>query len=188
MILAYLIPLALLAGLIRGGSLRHYIDRPLRGVLLPCLAFLLEASLSKLPGWLNLPPQVCLVGEVALQYALLTAFCLLNIRRRGMKLLSLGVLLNMAVIFANGFQMPVGEFARDIAALQPTIARIDCGELIEYAVRGPEAPLYFLGDVIYLPFLPNGLASAGDLLLGGGVFLLLLDMMKPVPKEEKTCV
>ena len=186
MILVYLIPLALLTGLVRGGSLRHYIDRPLRGVYLPCLAFLLEAALDKLPGWLNLAPRVCLIGEVSLQYALLLVFCLINIHRRGMKLLMLGVLMNMAVIFANGFQMPVAEFAREIPSLEGTIARIDAGELMEYAVKGPQAPLYFLGDVIYLPLLPGGLGSAGDFLLGAGVFVLLLDMMKSPRKKEVT--
>lgn len=186
MILVYLIALALLVGLIRGGSLRHYIDRPLRGVYLPCLAFLLEAALDKLPGWLNLAPRVCLIGEVALQYALLLLFCLLNRRRRGMKLMMLGVLMNMAVIFANGFQMPVADFARQIPSLQGTLARIDAGELMEYAIKGPDCPLYFLGDVIYLPFLPGGLASAGDFLLGAGVFVLLLDMMKSPRKKEET--
>ncbi|MEG1843839.1 MAG: DUF5317 family protein [Clostridia bacterium] len=126
MILLYLIPIALAIGYARGGRLHRYIERPLRGIGLPCVAFLLEAALSQVPKWTGLAPEMSLMLCVVAEYALLTLFCGLNMNRFGMK----GVALNMLVIFANGFRMPVGAIARSIPALAETVARIDSGELL----------------------------------------------------------
>ena len=45
MILVYVIALAVAAGYLRGGRLKHYLDEPLRGVFLPVAAFAIEAGL-----------------------------------------------------------------------------------------------------------------------------------------------
>ncbi|MEG1514902.1 MAG: DUF5317 family protein [Clostridia bacterium] len=130
MILLYLIPIALAIGYARGGRLHRYIERPLRGIGLPCVAFLLEAALSQVPKWTGLAPEMSLMLCVVAEYALLTLFCGLNMDRFGMKGVAAGVALNMLVIFANGFRMPVGAIARSIPALAETVARIDSGELL----------------------------------------------------------
>ena len=45
MILLYMIALSVLVGYIRGGRLKHYLDKPLSGVFLPVVAFALEAAI-----------------------------------------------------------------------------------------------------------------------------------------------
>lgn len=184
MILAYLIPLAVLIGFVRGGSFKGYADSPLRAIWLPIAAFLVEALmgyLKHLTGW---PSETCLLTTVPLEYALLILFCALNIRRTGMKLMLVGILMNLAVIAANGLRMPVSELVLHLPSTQATARRIQSGELFEYVIVRPDAPLYLLGDVIYLPLLPGALGSAGDWVMGAGVVTLILNLMKRPRKAQ----
>lgn len=179
MILVYLIPLAFVVGLLRGGSPKYYLSAPLRLVALPCLSFLMEAFLNPLMRLFPFERAVSLGVLICLEYALLFAFCLSNLKRRSMAWILAGVALNFLVIAHNGFRMPVSEMALTLPALSGIVARIQSGELAEYVIAGVSAPLFFLGDIIYLPFLPGGLASVGDFLLGIGVFRLILEVMRP---------
>ncbi|MEF9896517.1 MAG: DUF5317 family protein [Clostridia bacterium] len=185
MILLYLIPIALAIGYARGGRLHRYIERPLRGIGLPCVAFLLEAALNQVPKWTGFAPEMSLMLCVVAEYALLTLFCGLNMDRFGMKGVAAGVALNMLVIFANGFRMPVGAIARSIPALAETVARIDSGELVEYVMADAGATLEILGDVIRIKWLPKGLASVGDFVLGAGVAAVLVGVMGARAHEKK---
>ncbi|MDL2206298.1 DUF5317 domain-containing protein [Eubacteriales bacterium OttesenSCG-928-N13] len=177
MILAYVVIAAVVIGYLRGGRLRRYEKRPLRWVALPLLAFLIEAMYDRLAQLFGVSTNSILPYAVSLQYALLLLFCAVNIRRRGMALVLGGTALNLLVISMNGFRMPVSESIRQMPQLAQLVERIDSGALAEYVICGRGAPLWFLGDVMQLPFLPNGLASVGDLLLGAGVFWLVTDIM-----------
>ena len=173
MLLVYGVAAAILAGYLAGGRLRNYLVRPLRGVLLPALALLIEACFGPLAArW---DPDLWLGWAKCAEYALLAAFLFLNRRRRGVKLLALATAANFAVISLNGFSMPVTPIVYDDPALSGLIARIEAGELPEYALAGWDAPLWFLGDTIPLF---GGLASVGDLLMAAGMFLLVFDLMR----------
>lgn len=184
MILVYLIPISVVYGYIRGGTLRAYADAPLRCIALPALAFLVEALMVHLPEWTGLENRTCLMLAVPLEYALLAAFCLLNFRRRGAKWLLCGVALNFLVIAVNGLRMPVSDAALVIESTRATAECIASGELFEYVLVNSSAPLYCLGDIIYLPFLPGALGSAGDFVLGIGVFRMIVGIMKQKPARK----
>lgn len=173
MLLVYVVAAAILAGYLAGGRARNYLVRPLRGVLLPALALGVEACFGPLARrW---DPEIWLRWATCAEYALLAAFLALNIRRRGAKLLALATALNFAVISLNGFSMPVTPNVYDDPALAGLVARIQAGELPEYALVGWDAPLWFLGDTIPLF---GGLASAGDLLMAAGMFLMVFGLMR----------
>ena len=94
---------------------------------------------------------------------------------------ALATALNFAVIACNGFSMPVTPIVYDYPALASLIDRIEAGALPEYALVGWDAPLWFLGDTIPLF---GGLASAGDLLMAAGMFLLIFDLLRQNPPAQ----
>lgn len=175
MILVYLIALSVLVGYIRGGRLKHYLDRPLSCVFLPVAAFALEAAIP-LAGAKLLAPVVIL------EYALLFAFVFVNRKVPAIWLVAAGVALNALVIFANGFRMPVTPVAFD-PAFERFVETVRSGELIEYVLVGWDAPLWFLGDTIPINRVVPGIASIGDFVLAAGMFWLIQSFMVPRGKD-----
>lgn len=179
MILVYLLILSVLVGYLRKGRLRHYAQTPLRGLLFPIFAFLLEAVFGLLDKLLPWPPEKWLWAAVSLEYAMLFVFIWLNRRRRSFVVLAAAAALNFAVIAANGFRMPVTPVVYDYPQFARFVERVSSGELLEYVLVGWDAPLWWLGDTIPVPWIMPGLASVGDVGLGLGVFLLLQEIMCP---------
>lgn len=177
MILVYVIALAVVVGYLRGGRLKHYLDDPLRGLLLPVAAFAIEAALPVFG-------RDYLSVAVIIEYALLILFVILN---RGMKpvwLIGAGVTLNALVIFVNGFRMPVTPVVYH-PAFERFVERVQSGELIEYVLVGWDGPLWFLGDTIPITRVVPGIASVGDFVLAAGMYWLIQRFMKP-EKASKT--
>lgn len=175
MILVYMIALSVAVGYVRGGRLKHYLDRPLSCVYLPVAAFALEAAIP-------LAGEKLLAPVVILEYALLFAFVFVNRRVPAIWLVAAGVALNALVIFANGFRMPVTPVVYD-PAFERFVERVRSGELIEYVLVGWDAPLWFLGDTIPIPRIIPGIASVGDFALAGGMFWLIQSFMLPPQKD-----
>lgn len=182
MLLVYFVIAAVPLGYLLGGRLRNYLNDPLDLVLLPCLAFLVEASFGTLKLRLDMPAEAWLGGAVCLEYALLSLFVWRNRRHRGVKLLGVATVTNFAVIAANGFRMPVTPLIYEYPELYSFVERIQAGELPEYVLVDWDAPLWFLGDT--LPLF-GGLASVGDLLMAAGVILIIIGCMKnPAPASK----
>jgi hypothetical protein len=177
MILVYMIALSVVIGYVRGGRLKYYLDNPLKGVFLPVGAFALEAALSFVDKKLLAP-------LVTLEYALLFSFVLVNLKLKPVWLIASGVALNAAVIFANGFRMPVTPVVGD-PVFERFASRVQSGELIEYVLVGWDAPLWFLGDTIPITRVVPGIASVGDIVLAGGMFWLIQLFMKPPWKKVR---
>lgn len=157
-----LVVLSFLLAFLRGGRL----NRDIPGIWYPVVGVLVQVSLSHLfPG--------TLLGRMAvvLGYLSVLPFLWLNRRSQGLALAALGLLLNLAVITANGGLMPVdNELA---AARGITVAE---GELAKHQPMGPDTRLALLGDVIPVPPIPT-LFSIGDLLLDLGAFLFIQEAM-----------
>lgn len=180
MLLIFFVVAAVPIGYLARGRLSNYANAPLDWVMLPALAFLLEAFLPKLTGLIPLPLDLLLCIAVSAEYLLLALFVLANRRSRGIKLLGLGCLMNFLAIAFNGFRMPVSPIIHrfpDAAAMAETIRS---GEVIRYTLVGWDAPFWFFGDTI--PLL-GGLASAGDLIMGIAIMLIIIFKMKAPPAE-----
>lgn len=160
--------------------------------------FLLGGRLSRIERaglyWLPLPVAALLLRVLALRLnihflgnaLLVLSYCLLFvflIRNRHFRLpalaLGLGSLLNLTVIAANGFCMPVSS---DAAATLSSrgYESILAGEIPMYALANETTRLGFLGDIIWFPVpLFRGFASVGDILMTAGIVLLILWIMAP---------
>jgi len=181
MLLATAVLAALPIGYFCGGRLRNYLSDPLKMVLLPCLAFVFEASFGLLAEVIPWPVNYWLGSAVFTEYVLLAIFIYLNRKSRGIGILGLGMLANFAAIADNGFCMPVSPIIYRFPDAIETANRIAQGDVIGYVLVDWDASLWFLGDTI--PLL-NGLASVGDILMAVGLVILIVAKMKPVRPEK----
>jgi hypothetical protein len=161
-------------GLLRGGSLDNIARVRFR---LPWLVFVglglqvgAEAAAARFPG-----VQRGLTGPLLLgiSYAFVVAFVVLNVRFPGTILIGLGLALNLSVILANG-AMPVSLWAIRVSGSH---AAPRLQNAVKHRAKGPGTHLGFLGDIIPAP--PLGIVSVGDVVLGAGVFLLVIYLVAP---------
>lgn len=164
----------LLAGLLTGGSFKWMKLYPLRGLALPIAAFLVKTAAAYF-----LPPQRGAVLVCILQYALLFAFVLLNIRRAiWPALVFLGSLGNFLVILLNGGCMPVS--AELLGSHTDRFSQLGQGGIYAYCLMNESTKLSFLGDILRVgpSGLPFGFASVGDVVLCAGVALLCYRLVR----------
>lgn len=176
-VVAILIFVGLIIGQLRGGGLSGLVGFRLRGVWLIFVALAGELAILTLsrymprifPDWL-LPIQ-------ALRFLPLALFALLNIHRRYLWIIALGIALNISVITANGWRMPVSW---EISSYPNALRSLTDGSRPEYmAMPGyAGANLWFLADIFLVPLGTSGFAaSVGDIVLGIGSLLLIQHAM-----------
>jgi hypothetical protein len=174
MILLGFAALGLLIGLLTRGSLKALSHDPLKGLLLPIVAYALKAGAAFL-----LVPQRGAVVVASVQYGLLFLFLLLNLRRPVWPLFTFaGTLLNFLVIVSNGGCMPVSPSLLGEAGTRLT--QLAQGNVYAYCLSNAATRLAVLGDIIRIGPVsrPLGFASIGDLVLGLGVGILFWHMTR----------
>ncbi len=174
--------LGLLTGLTNGGSLYAlgFLRLRLGWLILPSLILQLLIFTPLRPPM----PEYALPMLHLISLAIALVVALVNLSLPGMQLLALGLLLNLAVIAANGGFMPAsvdgylylgnGDLA---SALQQH------GTINNVTALTPESKLPFLADIIPLPFpLPRPtLYSLGDMVIFLGLFTLAMEGTKARP-------
>lgn len=178
MLLLYAIPLGILIGLAAGGRLA-----PLGAVRIRLWPLALGGLVFQL--LLFSPPLAAVVGDwgpalyVGSTLVVLGAL-LFNLGQPGFRLILAGAACNMAVIVANGGQMPASAEAFMALTGLPVVPT----ELFSNSIIGaPDAPLMILGDIFVLP-RPLPLAnvfSIGDVLIAAGGALFIARTMRADP-------
>lgn len=162
-----MVALAFLIAFLRGGRLRNLPD--LRLIWLPPLAFALQILNHWIPG----TAAAFIVTVVS--YALLGAFVVVNAERQGLRILFLGMLLNLLAMAANGGRIPVDVGAA--RAVGYDVAPLLAGLEAKHVAMTATTPLAFLGDVIPVTFPVARVFSIGDIFIYLGVFLLIQELM-----------
>lgn len=180
MLLLWALPLGILVGYLRGGRLRHLNRLQLRGTWLILIALVIQLLVFPLG---SVKPIISFGTEYfhLASYALLLAFVLLNRREWGILVMGVGLLLNLVVIIANGGYMPTRPDLLEAAGRTQAAAQLrEAGTYGNNILMGPETPLWFLGDVFYVPArvpLAN-VFSVGDILLALGLIVFLQAKMR----------
>ncbi|MEW6546912.1 MAG: DUF5317 domain-containing protein [Bacillota bacterium] len=102
-----------------------------------------------------------------------------NLRLPGMPLVTVGLLLNLAVIAANGGRMPVSVAALEAVGLGRLVPVLASGGVPTHTLMDESTRLAFLGDVFRLPppFWRPCAFSPGDAVLAVGIFVLVQALM-----------
>lgn len=164
-------------GWVSGGSLTNLADKSIRlGVALPVLV-VVQATIPALIGAGSSVGREVLIYYVWVPLAVAAAaVAAINLRLRGMFMISLGILLNVIVVGVNA-GMPVA-----VANLSPTL-RHGAEALVArswlHVVMTSATRLPVLADVIPVPGPPGlrGMASLGDLFLCLGFAVCLQSLM-----------
>ena len=180
---------ALAVGALRGGSLRHYARRPFRGGWMLCAALLL-ALVQARPGRGPVPPG----GWAALlPLGLLALFVARNLHRRGMKWVALGAGIQVAACLMGGGALGAGPggglTARWRDAIHMGHGLTDGLAKLSYGLCSGIAKM--MGDVgagllrgANWFFRPGWLSLAGGALACVGMFMLVMDIMRPPARAQ----
>lgn len=178
MILLVGVLLGLAAGLIRAWLVRQPYSLPdIQRMELALLAFVPQALTFFLPQTSGFVSQQWAAAILPLSLAILVVFVWFNRRLQGFWLLGLGLLLNMAVITANGGLMPITPETLTIVHGEQAQELIDSRAFGSKSIVLPaeETRLEWLADRFTVPErLPIQFAySLGDVLLVVGAFWAL---------------
>ena len=172
------IALGLGLGLGAGGKLSNLTRLRFRWPLLLLTAVLIREVVIFSP--VSQVPGAQYVYALSLVLIVLWTIWHLN-RLPGVWLVTLGALLNLVVVVANGGHMTV---AHDLAASQLNGELVRRGTIGQYTLMTPDTHLNFLGDWISLrPIIPEGY-SPGDLLIALGVALIILVALVRPPQSR----
>lgn len=176
-----LLVLGLVSGLVRGGRLANIGRAQFRYPGLVFAGLSLQIAAELVAAFVNPAFRQGNRGVAVLvaSYALLGAFVVLNRHVPGAPAIGTGLVLNIAVIAANG-GMPVSVRALLVAGIDP-------GDYLDRAVKHremlPGTPLGLLGDVIPIPFL-RAVVSLGDIVLALGIFRLVESLVRHDPRHR----
>lgn len=183
MILVAAIIVSLLIGVLRGGKLSRLSRIELRSAWLIPLAFLMQVFVVFIPGGKTTGLSDPAALLVLTSYMVLMVAVLINRRLPGMALIGMGLLLNFAVIAANGGFMPIEPDVVQVLGHGDRVQALESGYRVYQAkdviLTREETRLWFLSDIFVIPppFFLSTAFSLGDVLLVSGIFVLIQRFM-----------
>ena len=188
MILLLALAVALLVAFLRGGSLRNLADFHLEWGWLAGLALAIQIVAVY---WATGDRYLYLQrGALVVSSLLLLPMVWRNRRSPGLALIGLGLVLNLAVMVANGGFMPITSEAVARIEHQHLIVRLDGVERMSgskgIVLPREETVLWVLSDIFIIPppFPVASAVSLGDVLVVVGAFIFLQRAMVGTPPRS----
>jgi Family of unknown function (DUF5317) len=173
------IAVAVLVGLLVGGSLRNF---ELLRVHWWALAFIgLALQIVPVPALSRVPVWALGAGMLTASYVLLLTFLTVNRWIPGAAVMAIGLLLNLAVVASNG-GMPVSAHAIETAG--GSVAVLADGAGAKHHLMNDADVLSPLGDVIPIPPPAGVVLSIGDVLLYAGIAWFVVQVMRGRSREN----
>jgi hypothetical protein len=151
--------------LVTRGSLRRLLRLPIQSIWLAILALGIPIALE----FVDVPDdRIDDLGFALLMasYALLVAFCFVNLRMPAMWVVALGIALNTAVIGLNQ-GMPTRD--REVTTASGRTVEQSIERTVKHRPESDDDLLPFLGDQIVIPDPVDEVISAGDIVLAVGI-------------------
>ncbi|WP_409252093.1 DUF5317 domain-containing protein [Bacillus sp. SCS-153A] len=173
------IVIGIIIALILGGSFQGLLSISLKHPWIIAASFLVQFSsiffLSEHLLW-----------AVIISNMGLLLFCFFNRKFPGFKYMVIGILLNVAVMVANGGRMPVDIDAARILSPQDVPALL-AGTYGKHTALTDQTHLNFLGDIFFLqhPYPHQTIISLGDIVFSLGVILFFYAAMVKGKKNYK---
>ena len=167
----------------RGGRLTNLRDISVNHVWLLFIPITVHLLVfSSLASDFNLSDDVVRFVYVA-SMAIVAVAVWLNRRLPGMGLITIGFVLNFAVISLNGGLMPASNAAHELGGYAIHNGRFQNSMPITNTTLLP-----WLGDVLPLPNMPpiRGVYSIGDIFIYVGGMIFIYRALKPLPKKQSS--
>jgi Family of unknown function (DUF5317) len=175
-LMAICMTVILAVGYLMGGRLQNVANLTLRW---PGLA-LVGLALQFVTGPGSSVPLLCLY----LSFALLILFTIVNLRIFGFPVILAGVLCNLLVIGVNG-GMPVSAHALVASDQGQFLGDLENNPYPKHHLATGDDLLRFLGDAIPLPSPVAQAISVGDILTYGGMGMVIIGAMRPMPARRE---
>jgi len=188
-VILYLAVFSFVIALLRGGKLKHLGQLQLRQMWLAFmpLVFILLLDVTRRVGYPDIVRGVSGWFHL-LAYCLLLALVWVNRRLAGTLLLAFGLFLNMVVLAFNDGRMPVSYAAAKRAHMRPFELRLlKSNDMQRHLLMSSRTRLNFLADIIPIRYPTPEVVSVGDLVLAGGVFILIQAAMLPPKRAPAGC-
>lgn len=172
-------------GLWHGGKLGNFARLDFRWPLI----FLAGLLLRTLAFSRVIPDNALAIGLYSIAVASLIVGVAVNRQIAGIELVLIGLLLNSAVILANGGAMPVSADALRSAGLDEFALQLRAeGQIGHAELTTPNTRLRSLADIIPLTFLPGfrAVGSVGDLFIAAGTLVIFYigTLRPPMPRKR----
>ncbi len=195
MILGVAVILGILFGLFAARWKKESWQPPtLRHSWLVVVFFLPQLLAFFLPATRNLFPDPLASASLVVSQFGLFLFCILNWRTAGIPILTIGLLLNLVVILANGGFMPISTETVSRLVSPDTASQLAIGERL-----GVSKDILLAPHAIIFPWLADRFAppdwisyrfafSLGDIFIGLGAFILLVFPARQAASIQKGSV
>ncbi len=190
--------LAVFAGFLVGLNHAHwykqaYVAPNFQAIWLAMIAFLPQLVIAYMPTTHQLFNNGLASVSLLASLILFSLFAWLNRHLPGMPILIVGLLLNLAVIVANGGWMPISPQTANLLAGKDILQFMNLGGRFgekDILLLTQNTRLEFLADRFLLPaWLPYKTAfSLGDILIGFGAFWLLAQPVSKTNSLDKESV
>ncbi|MFV2043781.1 MAG: DUF5317 domain-containing protein [Anaerolineales bacterium] len=183
MLLLSVIAISALIGLAAGGRIQSFARLRIRYAWIPVALFVLQKLIVELPIVKATTASFMAPALLAASYGALVLFLLVNLSVPGIKLVLIGLVLNLTVMLANGGYMPVTREGLERTGHADRIVVRDELALVKGSksiVLEPEGTrLYLMSDIFRVPepypFATN--FSLGDIAITAGVAVMVLRTM-----------
>jgi len=166
---------------LRGGKLKNLGDTYIKGWYLLILSSILQAVLA-----INKAIGISLINNIlnknfvlfiAISYILLVIVAIMNIKKRYMLVLLIGIILNFLVIMANEGQMPVST--EGIKGINKETYIENRSLDVKHIAVTKDTRLVYLSDIILIdrPYPLPKVISIGDVFLMLGLFMFFQEEM-----------
>lgn len=168
------IVLGLVIGFARNGRLNNFYEAHFKGWILTFIAFILFLVPYGIEIFDITFDQLALIPYISM--CLIALVALFNFERNGMKIILLGLALNLLIMGLNTYKMPVDAVRMEAMGYASFVESLTQGSIVNYMTLEGAHPLSaFLGKVIAIPkgYPLTQVLSVGDIIVSIGIVVLI---------------
>lgn len=172
--------LGLFIGGFKGGRLANIIDMNIRGWYLIILSLFLSMGPIFLRNFDNIASTSVILMFFSMVILLLVL--ILNLDKKGVWLVLIGGLFNVAIMAFNAFKMPVMMSGLESAGITSLIEGVTDGTIINYVASEATGVMQIFTKFIIVPkpYLFPKILTIGDILMSFGLLWMIIgEMMRP---------
>ncbi len=174
---------SLIIGIIKGGKLRNFKGINHRTLWVLILGMLIQYVLI----FLNRIEQMKIVNNILsytkviliFSYILILIGIFTNIKFKSLWAILVGFILNLLVMIANGWKMPILLEGVNLTGFETLYELIEKGKSSFYVAIGENIRYPILGDIIIFanPYPIARIISIGDIIISFGIFAFIQEIM-----------